>query len=203
MACTPSSHRGSHNWPVTAHPLFVTHFVIIASGLSPGSPVELPIWPVTCYQRSMERNSVATQTLPDLAFGSGERRKNPRFDMHFPVFLRRLGDPWTICETANVSAPGAFFVADRPFLLNTPVEYVLTFPPNLTKAPQPLRVRYFGIVLRCERVPNAIGAFGIAVRNTAHRYLTRDESVSFDTMEQQLASTSGQAAENQANDIGS
>jgi hypothetical protein len=150
----------------------------------------------------MQPNSVASQPSPDLAFRSVERRKNPRFDMRFRVFLRGLGDPWTISETADVSAPGAFLVADRPFLLNTPIEYVLTFPPDLTKAPQPLRMRFFGIVLRCERVPDGNGAFGIAVRNTAHRYLTRDESVSFDTMERQLASATGHEAENQAHNIG-
>ena len=30
------------------------------------------------------------------------------------------------------------------------------------------------------------GAFGIAVRYTAHRYLTRDEAADFETMEQKL-----------------
>lgn len=146
----------------------------------------------------MESNSVARPVSPDLALRSAERRKNPRFDMHFPVLLRGLGDPWTTSETTDVSAAGAFFVARRPFLLNTPVEYVLTFPPHLTKAPQPLRARFFGIVLRCERVPDADGAFGIAVRNTAHRYLTRDESVSFDTVERQHPSATDPEAENQA-----
>ena len=116
----------------------------------------------------------------------GERRKNPRFDMRFPVFLRILGDPWTLTETTDVSATGAFFVTDRPFLLNTPIEYVLTFPRELTKAARPLRVRFYGSVLRCERVAIGNSAFGVAVRNTAHRYLTADESLSFDALEQRL-----------------
>jgi hypothetical protein len=119
---------------------------------------------------------------------AGERRKNPRFDMHFPVFLRALGDSWTLSQTADVSAAGALFVTEKPFLLSSPIEYVLTFPSELTKAPQPLRVRFFGAVLRCERVAEGIG-FGVAVRNTAHRYLTRDEASSFDTLEQKLAPT--------------
>ncbi|HEY4900250.1 MAG TPA: PilZ domain-containing protein, partial [Terriglobales bacterium] len=125
-----------------------------------------------------------------LPIQSGERRKNPRFDMHFPVFLRALGDSWAVSETADVSATGAFFVTDRPFLLNTPIEYVLTFPPDLTKAPQPLRVRFLGVVLRCERVPDSNKAFGIAVRNTAHRYLSREESASFDDGAQNRSTTS-------------
>ena len=43
------------------------------------------------------------------------------------------------------------------------------------------------MVLRCERVADGNGVFGIAVRNTAHRYLTREEAASFDSMEQQLS----------------
>ncbi|HZD31173.1 MAG TPA: PilZ domain-containing protein [Candidatus Angelobacter sp.] len=113
----------------------------------------------------------------------GERRKNPRFDLHLPVFLRALGDPWSTTETADVSGAGAFFVTDRPFLLNTPVEYVLTFPPERTKAAHPLRVRFFGSVLRCENVPDGNGLYGVAVRNTTHRYLTPTESANFDTLE--------------------
>jgi hypothetical protein len=125
--------------------------------------------------------------LPDeLAAGlsarSGERRKNARFDMHFPVLLRALGDPWLTAETADVSAAGAMFVTERPFLLNTPVEYVLSFPPELTKASRPLLVRFFGNVLRCERLPDGSGLYGVAVRNSGHRYLTREEAAGFDAI---------------------
>jgi hypothetical protein len=110
----------------------------------------------------------------------GARRKNARFGMTFSVLLRTIGDPWMSSQTANLSATGAFIFTDRPFLLNTPIEYVLTFPPDLTKASQPLFVRFFGMVLRCERGEG--DQFGIAVRNTAHRYLTREEAAGFDAM---------------------
>jgi hypothetical protein len=132
----------------------------------------------------MQSHSLVNGLRSGLSVHSGERRKNTRFDMHFPVFLRGRGDPWSVSETADVSATGAFFVTDHPFLLNNSIEYVLTFPPDLTKAPQPLRVRFFGVVLRCEQVPGSQGVFGIAVRKTAHRYLTREEGTSFDTMEE-------------------
>ena len=141
----------------------------------------------------MESDCLASGIHPVAPSRAGERRKNPRFDMHFPVFLRALGNPWTVTETADVSAAGAFFVASRPFLLNTPVEYVLTFPPDLTKAAQPLRVRFFGMVLRCERIRDDNVAFGIAVRNTAHRYLSRGEAAIFDAIEQKPSSSSGVA----------
>ncbi len=117
---------------------------------------------------------------------ASERRKNARFDMRFPIFMRAFGDPWIVTLTAEVSATGASFVTDRPFLLNIPVEYVLTFPPDLTRAPQALRVRFFGTVLRCERAPEGQTGFAVAVQNTAHRYLTTEEAAGFDAMEQRL-----------------
>jgi hypothetical protein len=128
-----------------------------------------------------------------------ERRKHPRFDMHFSVFMRALGDPWALTETLDVSAAGAFFIADRPFLLNTPVEYVLTFPQELTKAERPLRVRFYASVLRCERIPDGNGSFGVAVRNSAHRYLTREESADFDKLDQKPRPTPSQ--ENSPSDL--
>ena len=131
----------------------------------------------------MGSNSVPRPVPVGMHLRAGERRKNPRFDMHFTANLRVVGDPWTRSETAEVSATGASFVADRPFLLNTPVEYVLTLPPELTKAQRFIRVRFYGSVLRCERITNGNGTFAIAVRNTAHRYLSPDEAAVFDAMD--------------------
>jgi len=113
--------------------------------------------------------------------------------MRFPVILRALGDPWRLGETSDLSATGVFFVTERPLLLNTPIEYILTFPPELTKAPHPLRVRFFGTVLRCERVADSNGAFGVAVLKAAHRYLTREEAASFEALEQELSPTTSSA----------
>ena len=92
-----------------------------------------------------------------------------------------------VTETSEVSARGASFITDRPFLLNTPVEYVLTFPPDLTKANQPLHMRCYGSVLRCERIQHGEGiAFSVAVRNTAHHYLTPEESATSDAIADEL-----------------
>ncbi|HVO78674.1 MAG TPA: PilZ domain-containing protein [Candidatus Bathyarchaeia archaeon] len=146
----------------------------------------------------MDPNTVETGLSEALHLRAGERRKNPRFDMRFPVFLHALGEPWAMSETSDVSAAGAFFVSERPFLLNTPIEYVLTFPMELTKASRPLRVRFYGTVLRCERVPGVGPLFGIAVRNTAHRYLTSEEAAGFNSLEQRripAASTRGATPE--------
>jgi|SRR6516165_8058223 len=130
----------------------------------------------------MQSHRLPHEATPTPASTTSERRKNPRFEMQFPVLFRAIGDPWTGSETANLSATGTFILSDRPFLLNTPVEYVLTFPPGLTKAPEPLFVRFFGIVLRCERIADGSGLFGIAVRKSAYRYLTREEAAGFDAI---------------------
>jgi hypothetical protein len=106
--------------------------------------------------------------------------------MRLPVILRSIGDPWRLSLTADVSATGASIVGERPFLLGTPVEYIMTFPRELTKAPRPLRMRCLGVVLRCYQTGEGNGAFGIAVRSTSHRYLTRDEADAFDAIEQDL-----------------
>jgi hypothetical protein len=150
----------------------------------------------------MQSYSLAEDQLSAVPLHSGERRKNRRFAMHFSVFLRALGNSWAACETADVSAAGASFVTDRPFLLSTPIEYVLTFPVDLTKAPQPLRVRFFATVLRCERVPDSNSAFGIAVRNTAHRYLNREESASYDEIAHKLSTTPNATASIQPHKAG-
>jgi hypothetical protein len=124
------------------------------------------------------------------------RREEPRATRGTPFIalpeshIRTLqACSWAAGQTDDVSATGAFLVTDRPFLVSTPVEYVLTFPPDLTKAPNPLRVRFFGKVLRCERVPDNNSVFGIAVQSAAHRYLSQEQSVSFDVIEQKLSAT--------------
>lgn len=119
-------------------------------------------------------------------YRSRERRKNPRFDMHFSVLLRALGEPWSGCETADISAAGAFFVTEHPILLHAPIEYILTFPSELTKAPRHLRMRFFASVVRCERMPGGNDRYGVAVRHTAHRYLTSEEAAYFDTLDNNL-----------------
>lgn len=136
----------------------------------------------------MQPSAFPVELTAALSSRAGERRKNPRFDMHVPVFLRALGESWIATETADVSAAGAFFVTQRPLLLNTPLEYVLTFPIELTKAQRPLLVRFFGMVLRCEQLRDRSGVYGIAVRNTGHRYLTREEAAGFDAMQRELSS---------------
>lgn len=132
----------------------------------------------------MSSNPVPSPVPERMKLRASERRKNSRFEMRFSVFLRVVGDSWMTSETTEVSASGASLITDRPFLLNTPVEYVLTLPPDLTKAPHSIRVRFFGSVLRCERLPQDAAAFGVVVRNTSYRYLSARDAAVFDELEQ-------------------
>ena len=138
-----------------------------------------------------------TETMPgdslrnglplDLSVGPTERRKGLRFDISVPVLLRAIGDSWRVGKTVNVGISGAFLVTDRPLLLGVSIEYVLTFAPDLTKAPRPLRLRFFGMVVRCGPVFESGHTFGLAVRKECHHcYLSREQSAGYDAIEQQL-----------------
>ncbi len=70
------------------------------------------------------------------------------------------------------------------------MEYVLTFPPELTHAPTPWRVRFFGSVVRVEPDGAAQGTYGVAVHTTKHRYLSREESDGFCSLDDLRAPTS-------------
>jgi PilZ domain len=142
----------------------------------------------------MQSNSLSNGLPSGLTLQSDERRKRRRFEIHFAALLRALNDSWAVCETDDVSSTGAFLFTDRPFLVSAPVEYVLTFPPDLTKVANSLRVRFFGKVLRCERVPDNDSVFGIAVQSAAYRYLSQEQSLSFDAIEQKLSATVSSAA---------
>jgi hypothetical protein len=71
------------------------------------------------------------------------------------------------------------FPTERPSLLSAPVEFALSVLPELTKATQPLLVRLFGTVMRCERVPDGDELYGVAVRNSGHCYLSPAETAGF------------------------
>ncbi len=100
-----------------------------------------------------------------------------------------MGDGWVYAETVDISAAGAFFVTKRQFSPHALIEYVLTFPSELTKAPRNLRMRFSASVVRCERIPGESGAYGVAVRHNTHRYLTSEEVSYFDSLDKSLGDT--------------
>jgi hypothetical protein len=101
--------------------------------------------------------------------------------MRCSIFLRapRAYGEWILGETSNVSAVGAYFPSKVELSSDESVEYVLTFPPELTHAPAPWRVQFYGSVVRVERQTAEQGTYGVAVHTTKHRYLSPEESDGF------------------------
>jgi PilZ domain len=116
---------------------------------------------------------------------SGERRRKPRFAMQCSIFLRtrHASGQWILSETDNVSTVGAHFASNVELPPDESVEYVLTFPPELTHAPAPWRVRFYGSVVRVEPQTTGHGAYGVAVHTTKHRYLSSEEPDEFCSLE--------------------
>jgi hypothetical protein len=115
-----------------------------------------------------------------------ERR---RFDMSLPVFLRTIGDLWRAGVTKTVSVNGAFVLSDRPLLLNADAEWMLSLPPELTKAKQPLMILFYGRVLQCEHVREGDFSFGIALQSRDYRYLPKEEAAKFGAMLEEMSAT--------------
>ena len=124
--------------------------------------------------------------LPPNISGRAERRRKPRFAMQCSILLRSecASEQWIPGETANVSAAGAYFASNAELPQGEPVEYVLTFPPELTHASAPWGVRFFGSVVRIEPDSAVRGMHGIAVYTTKHRYLSREESDRFCSLDE-------------------
>jgi hypothetical protein len=113
--------------------------------------------------------------------------------MQCSIFLRtpRASGRWILSETDNVSTVGAHFASNVELPPDESVEYVLTFPPELTHAPAPWRVRFYGSVVRVEPRTAGQDTYGVAVQTTKkHRYLSPQESDGFRTLDEVRAPAS-------------
>ena len=95
----------------------------------------------------MQSTSLRDELEAGLSARSGERRKSPRFEMHFPDLLRTLGEPLEFSART-----------DQPYSAVTGAVF------------------WNGIAL-C--VPDGDGLYGVAVRNSGHRYLSPAEAAGF------------------------
>ena len=122
----------------------------------------------------------------ELSDRSNERRDHARFPMQLEVVLRcpALHGDWIVARTHNVSASGACLESPVSLPCNSALEYVVTLPSELTRANSPLRVRFYGSVIRVGHPGNEV--FNVAVRNTNYRYLSREESEAISLAEQVL-----------------
>lgn len=103
---------------------------------------------------------------------SEDRRRNPRYTLCFSAFVwvPSLGKDWARSTTINVSAGGAALETDIAVLPDSPIEYILTFPSELTHAAVPLHVRFCGRIIRVEPRGENEG-YCVAVHRTSYRYL--------------------------------
>jgi predicted lipoprotein len=101
-----------------------------------------------------------------------DRRELRRFQVHLPADVKIFNDGVHECatETRNVSARGVFFYIDHRAGAGSKIEFVLTFPPELTFT-QSIRVRFTGTIVRMEE-PGPDGKVGIAAAIEHHEFLT-------------------------------
>lgn len=102
--------------------------------------------------------------------------------MSLPVLLRALGDSWKAGELKNVCAQGGLILTHNPLPLNADAECVLRLPPKLTKANQPLMIRFLGTIVRCDHLHEANYAFRIALQSRGYSYLPNEEAAKFGAM---------------------
>ena len=101
-----------------------------------------------------------------------DRREMRRFNVQLPaqVMLHNDGVHEVITLTRNVSARGVFFYVDQRVTPGSEIEFVLTFPPELTFT-QSIRVRFAGTVVRVEE-PTRDGRIGIAAAINHYEFLS-------------------------------
>ncbi len=61
-----------------------------------------------------------------------ERRRSARLPLHFAVTVRTKEGVEHKCATQNISVGGVFFYCSAEFAEHSPVELVVTLPPEIT-----------------------------------------------------------------------
>jgi len=119
---------------------------------------------------------------------SEDRRRNPRYALCFSalVWVPSLGNDWVHSKTINISTGGAALETGIAVLPDSPIEYVLTFPSELTHAAVPLHVRFCGRVIRVEPTGQNEG-YCIAVHSTSYKYLSREAAGTLAGIDRPLA----------------
>lgn len=118
---------------------------------------------------------------------SEDRRRNPRYTLCFSAFVwvPSLGKDWARSKTINVSTGGAALETGIAVLPDSPIEYILTFPSELTHAAVPLHVRFCGRVIRVESRGENEGHC-VAVQSTSYKYLPRGVAETFAAFDRPL-----------------
>lgn len=128
-------------------------------------------------------------SLPD------ERRKNLRFGLHFSgaIWTPTLGKNWLPCKTLSVGIRGSSLETSVALPVESRIDYIVTFPSELTHAMDPLRVRFCGQVLRVDAIGENQEGYRVAVSNLNYKFL-RDLTGELPSIEQS-ASEEGRSAD--------
>jgi hypothetical protein len=103
-----------------------------------------------------------------------DRRKMPRFQMQLPLEIDQGDHGQVMAVTRDVSAGGVYFYLDSDTAAGSSVEFVMTFPPEITLV-KSLRVRCTGRVIRIDKpIPQGVG---IAAEIQRYEFLNTANSV--------------------------
>ena len=103
-----------------------------------------------------------------------EQRSIRRFNMQLPVTVQsREGGETIEGTTRDVSARGVFILLDSELAENSPLEFTLTLPPEITMT-RSVRVHCTGKVLRVSR--QATGAVGVVAMIDNYRFVPEESA---------------------------
>jgi len=100
-----------------------------------------------------------------------ERRSRKRYPLKLPVSVRPAGVSAAgevLTECKDVSSQGVYFFLEEPLTSGSPLEIMLTLPPEITRG-EPVRVRCEAFVQRAETLGK--GRVGIAAKIQRYRFL--------------------------------
>jgi hypothetical protein len=108
-----------------------------------------------------------------MADAQQDKRSTRRFALHLPVSVTYTedGEKQKAAETRDVSARGISFYVDAPIAMDSPIEFTLTLPPEITLT-ESIKVRCKGRVVRIdEKAPN--GKMAVAAVIDEYEFLSQ------------------------------
>lgn len=92
-----------------------------------------------------------------------EKRSTRRFSLDLPISVKFLDNERRELagHTRDVSSRGVFMFLDAELTVGSPIEFVMTLPPEITLS-DPIRVRCTGKVLRVDKTAQEQG-FAVAI----------------------------------------
>jgi hypothetical protein len=110
----------------------------------------------------------------DTAQSARDQRSMRRFSMQLPVQVKAPQDGQEVMAvTKDVSARGVYIYVDSDLAEETPIEFTLTLPPEITMT-QSIRVRCKGKVVRVDK--ESPGRIGIAAMIDHYQFLDNEQT---------------------------